>query len=252
MRICPRVSITYKMASASFSGFGFAQPIEKLYGIENYAQWATAMEAFLRLEKLWTVIEPDQEAAEGTSVQISDCRSQLILYVEQDALIHFNKTDHPKDIWKDLKSAFEDKSRLRRHRLLRQLCRTDLAHCATPEEYVAKIIMAARQLQGLGMKLEDDFLADILLMGLPEMFEPMVMGMENSGIKLSTSIVEAKILTDVKNRLNECRQNNTQVHGFYSGGSFQRRDNRQNSRGNGRSNYSNNTNYATHNNKGNF
>lgn len=46
--------------------------------------------------------------------------------------------------------------------------------------------------------MDDSWLAAILLMGLPEQYEPMIMGLEASGTALTVDAVKAKILQDVK------------------------------------------------------
>lgn len=46
--------------------------------------------------------------------------------------------------------------------------------------------------------MNDSWLVALLLIGLPEHYEPMIMGLETSGANLTSDAVKAKILQDVK------------------------------------------------------
>ncbi|XP_038115598.1 uncharacterized protein LOC119768742 [Culex quinquefasciatus] len=50
----------------------------------------------------------------------------------------------------------------------------------------------------INFKVDDDLLASILLMGLPESYGPMLMGLEASEAKLTADLIKTKILQDVK------------------------------------------------------
>ena len=53
---------------------------------------------------------------------------------------------------------------------------------------------AAHKLSGIVFKVEDEWLASLLLMSLPEYYDPMLMGLEASGTRLTADAVKAKIL----------------------------------------------------------
>ncbi|XP_055543383.1 uncharacterized protein LOC129728931 [Wyeomyia smithii] len=74
-----------------------------------------------------------------------------------------------------------DDGMTRRIGLLRKLTSIRLSECSSVEEYV-----------------DDTWLASLLLMGLPDMYEPMIVGLEASVIKINADAVKAKILQDVK------------------------------------------------------
>lgn len=73
-----------------------------------------------------------------------------------------------------------------------------LVNCDSVEAYVDEVMSASQRLAAIGFKVDDSWLAGILLMGLPEHYEPMIMGLEASGKAMSADAVKAKILQDVK------------------------------------------------------
>lgn len=56
----------------------------------------------------------------------------------------------------------------------------------------------SHKLSTIGFKVDDSWLVALLLMGLPDYYEPMIMRLEAAGAKLSSDAVKAKILQDVK------------------------------------------------------
>lgn len=56
----------------------------------------------------------------------------------------------------------------------------------------------SHKLSEAGFKVDDEWLTSLLLMGLPEMYELMIMGLEAAGRKITADAVKAKILQDVK------------------------------------------------------
>ncbi|XP_062542537.1 uncharacterized protein LOC134210514 [Armigeres subalbatus] len=60
------------------------------------------------------------------------------------------------------------------------------------------LFTTSHQLAEVGFKVDDAWLASLLMKGLPKQYDPMILGMESSGIKLTADIVKAKILQDVK------------------------------------------------------
>lgn len=167
---------------------------EKLSESDNYASWATSLELFLRLQNLSFVIE-DSLADIANREKVPQCRALIILSVEHDVQIHFDKADKPRKIWDDLKSAFQDNSLLKKGQILRQFWRTQLDKCDNEEEYIGKIISAARRLRNIGMIIPDHWVANILLMGPSDIFEPMVIAIENSGAVFTVDWLKRKFST---------------------------------------------------------
>ncbi|KXJ73820.1 hypothetical protein RP20_CCG014906 [Aedes albopictus] len=86
----------------------------------------------------------------------------------------------------------------RRIGLLRKLTSIRLGDYSTVEAYVNEMMCTSHKLSEAGFKVDDEWLASLLLMGLPEAYEPMIMGLEASGRRITADAVKAKILQDVK------------------------------------------------------
>lgn len=82
--------------------------------------------------------------------------------------------------------------------LLRKLTSILSNDCGSVESCVDELMSAAHKLAGIGFKVDDSRLAALLLMGLPEHYEPMTIGLKVSGTALTSDAVKAKILQDVK------------------------------------------------------
>ncbi|XP_065091273.1 uncharacterized protein LOC135712243 [Ochlerotatus camptorhynchus] len=73
-----------------------------------------------------------------------------------------------------------------------------LTECSSVEEYGNELMTTSHKLTEVGFAVDDTWLACLLLMGLPESYEPMIMGLEASGTRITADAVKAKILQDVK------------------------------------------------------
>ena len=54
------------------------------------------------------------------------------------------------------------------------------------------------KLAEIGFEVNDRWMVGILLMGLPKTYDPMIMGLEASGIKMTADVIRWKILQNVK------------------------------------------------------
>uniref|UniRef100_A0A0A9Z9B6 Retrovirus-related Pol polyprotein from transposon TNT 1-94 n=1 Tax=Lygus hesperus TaxID=30085 RepID=A0A0A9Z9B6_LYGHE len=175
--------------------------IEKLRGRENYDSWKVAMRAALKLEKLWkNVIEftdsktetaPDSDKDEAALARITLC-------VDKVNYSHIVQAKSAKDAWDSLASAFEDSGLTRKVALLRTLVTCRLENFHSNEEYCDAILTTAQKLNDLKFVVSDEWVGALLLAGLPEDFRPMIMGLENSGTKITADAVKVRILQDVK------------------------------------------------------
>lgn len=169
--------------------------IEKLAGRENYSTWKFAVMSYLQLEELWECIEP------GTDVDLKKdvkAKSKIILLVEPINYVHIETATTAKEVWKNLQNAFEDSGLSRKVGLLKDLINTSLDNCASIEEYVNKIMSTAHKLRNIGFGVNDEWLGTLMLAGLPDNYKPMIMGLESSGIKISSDFIKTKLLQEVK------------------------------------------------------
>lgn len=170
--------------------------IEKLAGRENYNSWKFAMRALLEHEDLWnSVLGTEQD-----EVKNRKARSKIILLVETINYVHIENATTAKQAWDNLKAAFEDSGLTRKVGLLRQLVTTRLDGCNSIDEYVNTIITTANKLNGIGFAVGEEWIGVLLLSGLPDEYKPMIMGLESSGVKITSDSIKTKLLQDVKCR----------------------------------------------------
>lgn len=151
--------------------------IEKLKGRENYDTWKFALQAYLEHEELWDcVLEESKEKKKDVKA-----KSKIILFIEPVNFVHVKNAKTAKEAWENLKLAFEDSGLTRKVGLLRILITTRLKDCSSIEDYVNTIINTAHKLSGIGLVVTDEWIGALLLAGLPETYQPMIMGIETSG-----------------------------------------------------------------------
>jgi hypothetical protein len=167
--------------------------IKKLKGRANYPDWCTAMESYLDLEDLWDAVEGKETDAK----KVKKAKAKIILCIEETNFVHIRDCKTAKEVWDSLKTTFEDTGLSNKISLLRTLITTRLEACANVEEYVNKIVSTAHKLNSLKLTVSDEWIGCILLAGLPEIYKPMIMGIESSGVKITADSIKTKILTRV-------------------------------------------------------
>lgn len=169
--------------------------IEKLAGRDNFSTWKFAVKSYLQHEDLWECVDPGTDVDSKKDVK---AKSKIILLVEPLNYVHIENAQTAREVWVNLQNVFEDSGLSRKVGLLRDLINTTLDNCSNVEEYVNKIMSTAYKLRNIGFKVDDDWLGTLMLAGLPENYKPMIMGLESSGIKISSDFVKTKLLQEVK------------------------------------------------------
>lgn len=178
--------------------------IEKLSGRENYATWRFAMQTYLQHEELWDCVECDSKQVTDAKRDIK-AKTKIILSVDPTNYVHIQEARTAKEVWDKLSSAFDDSGLTRRVGLLRDLCNTSLSGCQNVEEYVSKIMSTAHKLRNIGFNVDDEWLGTLLLSGLPESYQPMIIAIESSGMKITSDSIKAKLLQDVRQCENDSK-----------------------------------------------
>lgn len=82
--------------------------------------------------------------------------------------------------------------------LLQTLITTKVENYATVEEWINVIMSTANKLNGIGFVVNDEWIGTLLLAGLPDVYNLMIMEIESSGIKITGDAIKEKLLQDVK------------------------------------------------------
>ena len=175
--------------------------IDRLLGRSNYLTWKVAAKAWLELDDLWCAVELEKNS-DGVLVAAEPdkdrkARSRLTLSIDPVCFVHIQDAKTAKEIWDKLSDAFEDSGLNRRIGLLRKLISTKLSNSGSMEAYVHEIVTTAHTLSNTGFKIDEEWVAAFLLAGLQEEYRPMILALENSGMKLTGDAVKTKLLQEV-------------------------------------------------------
>ncbi|KAJ0179561.1 hypothetical protein K1T71_005273 [Dendrolimus kikuchii] len=169
--------------------------IEKLLGRENYNTWRFAVKSYLQHEELWECI--DARSAVDNKKDLK-AKSKIILLVDPINYVHIENATTAREVWCNLQKVFEDSGLSRKVGLLKDLINTTLDNCASIEEYINKIVCTAHKLRNIGFNVDDEWLGTLMLAGLPDHYKPMIMGIESSGITISSDFIKTKLLQEIK------------------------------------------------------
>lgn len=187
---------TSSLSTATSSGISIN--FEKLSGISNYGNWKFLMRMYLIHEDLWNCIV---EAESGGAKDTDDRKQQralakICLMVQPSSFSHVRNATTGFEAWNNLKTAYEDKGLCRRLGLLRTMFGLKLEQFSDMEAYLLRITDLDQQLRDINAPLDDDFLSVLILSGLPPDYDPLIMALENSNIKLCSETVRSKLLQE--------------------------------------------------------
>ncbi|KAI5646884.1 gag-polypeptide of LTR copia-type domain-containing protein [Phthorimaea operculella] len=176
--------------------------IEKLEGARNFASWSFAMKNTLIVSDLWDFVESPgtmQEHLGEAQFKRLDAKTKAKICLSVSTSIYPVIMSSPtaQETWKKLQTAYADSGLLRRLHLLRKLFNTRLENCQCMEEYVNGIRSTQQQLAEIKAPVDDEFVGVIMLTGLTEKYNPMVMALEGSGTKISSDSVATMLLIEV-------------------------------------------------------
>ncbi|KAJ0181515.1 hypothetical protein K1T71_003600 [Dendrolimus kikuchii] len=185
-------------ANVGASSFNF----EKLNGISNYGTWKFLMRIYLIHEDLWDCIE---ESSANTPIVTDERKQQkalakICLMILPSSLSHVRDAKTGHDAWRRLQKAYEDRGLCRKLGLLRTLFGLKLEQFKSMENYLMQVCDINQQLCDINYAIEDDFLAVLMLSGLPTDYDPLIMALEHSNIKLTSEIVKTKLVQETMRR----------------------------------------------------
>lgn len=183
-------------------GSGVQLGFEKLSGRDNYNEWKFGMQMALIHCDLWQCIEgysvDDTIKADEKKRKDQKALAKICLMVNPVAYPHVRTAKTAVEAWSNLQKAYEDKGLYRRLSLFRTLVRVRLENFKKMEDYVNEVMSVAQKLSDIDSPVDDEFLGVILLSGLTQEYDPMVMALENSGQKIMSDFVKSKLLSDDK------------------------------------------------------
>ena len=197
--------------------------IDKLEGQINYSSWKFAMKMSLMLEGLWDIVNQDTVS---TTEKEKDNRAlaKICLSVKPLCYVHLCKVKSSNEAWKNLQNAFEATDMNQKFELQRRLFRAKRDNYETMEEYINDVISIVYRLADIGVSIKDDFVAFVLLNGLNDEYEALVMALTYNDKQLSSEEVKTKLLAE------DCRKK-SQAHSTDGENALYTRSNRKFTKG---------------------
>lgn len=181
--------------------------IEKLEGISNYATWKFQMKLILIDNNLW-------EYATGRFTEASDLSrdqkayAKICLLVKPICYPHVRNAKSAAEAWNNLRSAYENMGISRRLQLKRKLSQIKYVNYSTMDHYLGEIISVTQELADIGCTIDDEELAEIMLIGLSSDFDSLVMAIEATQVKLTSEFVKSRLIQGEFKR-SDCRNMDT-------------------------------------------
>ena len=168
----------------------YISSVPKLIGRDNYDEWSFGVENYLVLDGLQKTLD----GTETDTVQVAKAKAKLVLTIDSSMYVHIKEAKTAQEVWEKLKSMYADSGFTRKIGLLRKLISLRLDGCASMEEYVNSVIDTSQKLKRSGFDIDENWIGSLLLAGLPDRYEPMIMAIEHSGTQISTDSIKTKLL----------------------------------------------------------
>jgi hypothetical protein len=170
-------------------------PIIKLEGSSNCGLWRHIHDGTLDEDLCKCILREPKPVPEGEPLtpeirKDQRCGSKICLIIQPHCVIHVSHATTAKQAQDSLKMVYQDSGLNHRLGLLTQQFHAVLINYPMTKAYVADFINISQELADISAPTEGEFLAVLMLRGLPKEYEPVKMVTENSGLKLTTELVK--------------------------------------------------------------
>lgn len=173
-------------------------PFDLLKGRENFDSWRVGAQAYLSTRKLWKWTEKVPDAAKPTEVEEDMvARGELTLLLDPALYNHISKSVNTKAAWTSIINSFEDSVTSQKIFTLTKFVNTRAADFDSLSSYVNAMMKLWTRVQSAGFSIDDKTAGSLMLGGLPDQYQPMVLGIENSGKEITVDFVKNLLLQDV-------------------------------------------------------
>ena len=172
---------------------------ERLQGAENYQTWKFAMKMRLIEFDLWNTIEVENFDLESARNRRQNERAlaKICLSVRPELYSIVSMCETSKDAWFKLEKIFEQKGLQRKIQLWKELLNLKFDCCKNVQDFLNKVSTIEMQLSVMGASIPEDELAVMVLMKLPESYQPLVVTLESlESEKLTMDLVSSRLLQE--------------------------------------------------------
>ncbi|KAG6439571.1 hypothetical protein O3G_MSEX000886 [Manduca sexta] len=149
--------------------------IEKLIGCKNYQTWKFQMKLLLIETGLWKCMEENTSANAETDMR---AYAKICLNISNACYPYVKWAKTARDAWIALKNAYDNVSIMHRLPLKTKLYQINYQNFNNMEKYISEIIKLTQELIEIGCNIDDKEIAEIMLIGLPNEFDPLIISIE--------------------------------------------------------------------------
>lgn len=180
--------------------------VEKLRGRENYDEWRISAKSYLIIKGLWGAVTgelPPESSPETNAKAISE----ITLMLDASLFSYIKETESAKEVWDTIAKAFDDSGIPRKVTILNQLVSIRLIRFQSMERYINEILLYWNKSKIAGFKIDEDIIASLMLGGLPEEYQALILGIENSAKELTVDYVKTVLLQGIKDPFHKGEEN---------------------------------------------
>lgn len=187
---------------------------------DNYDTWKIQMEALLIKNDAWSYVngeikqpafvgndETSRKAVEAWKKADSKAKSDIILSISPSELKQIKNCSTSRDVWLKLETIYQSKGPARKATLLKQLTLQRMEEGTDVREHLGKFFDAVDKLNDMGVEINADLLAIMLLYSLPSTFENFRCAIESRDELPTPEVLRIKILEEYDARKSEVRGN---------------------------------------------
>lgn len=163
------------MSNGNFN-FGF----ERLKGRENFSEWKVGARAYLTSKGYFDSCTVKLATDANAAAKSADKKAlaELTLLLSSSLYSYVEEAKEAKEAWDTLITMFEDKGAVRKVSLLKQWISLKSEECTSIHDYVNKNVTIRAKVKNAGFDISEEIAGCILLCGLSEEYNPLVMSME--------------------------------------------------------------------------
>ena len=216
--------------------------IDKFNGTNDFAIWKVKMRALLVHQGCAATLNEESKLPEGLSQTqkidiLSKAHSTLLLCLTDDVIREVIDEDTAAGLWKKLEEKYQKKSLTNRLYQKQRLYTLRMEQNSKVQDHINHFNRIILDLNGLGVKVEDEDLAIILLCSLPTAYENFVDTMLYGRDTISVNDVKDAMLSkELKRRVSNSHEERTDMSLTVRGRSKERGPKRSKSRSKSRAN----------------